>query len=174
MSLSNVIKLASGSFGFTTGGQAMKTKEVLKLVLTSVLLLGFTSAFAQETTDDPADVWSVIEEEWNANEKGDRKWPDRLLTDDFTGWGKDSPAPRDRASTKMWDRFDEQTGKMIAHELYPLSIIVHDDVAVAHYLYSSAYESKDGEIEMSNGRYTDVLVRTENGWKFLAWHGGDD
>ena len=152
----------------------MTTKEVLKLVLTSILLFGLTSAYAEESTDDSANVWSVIEEEWNAVEKGDRKWPDRLLTDDFAAWGKSSPAPRDKASTKMWNRFNEETGKLVAHELYPLAIIVHDDVAVAHYLYSSAYQGKDDDIEMNNGRYTDVLVRTEDGWKFLAWHGGDD
>ena len=152
----------------------MNFKEALKLVLTSVFLLSFTSAFAQESADDSADVWSVIEEEWNADEKGDRKWPDRHLTDDFSGWGNDSPAPRSKSSTKMWDRFNEQLGKMLAHELYPLSIVVHNDVAVAHYLYSSAFKSKDGEIEVSNGRYTDVLVRTDEGWRFLTWHGGDD
>ena len=174
LSLFNGTKLASKSFGFTTGGQSMKTNQVLKLVLTIAILFGCTSAFAEGAADDRADAWSVIEEEWNANEKGDRKWPDRLLTDDFAGWGKDSPAPRDKASTKMWDRFDEQTGKAIAHELYPLSIIVHNDVAIAHYLYRSAFQSKDGDIKMSNGRYTDILVRTEDGWKFLAWHGGDD
>ena len=152
----------------------MKFKELLKLVLTSLFLLSFTSAFAQGSADDQADVWSAIEAEWNANEKGDKKWPDRLLSDDFSGWGKNSPAPRSKTSTKMWNRFNEQIGKMVAHELYPLSIVVHDDVAVAHYLYSSAFESKDGDIEMSNGRYTDVLVRTDDDWKFLAWHGGDD
>jgi hypothetical protein len=152
----------------------MKIQEALKLVLVSAFLLSFTSAFAQDTTDDSANVWSVIEEEWNADEKGDKKWPDRLLTDDFSGWGNDSPAPRSKSSTKMWDRFDEQMGKMLAHELYPLSIVVHENVAVAHYLYSSASQSKDGDIEMSNGRYTDILVRTDDGWKFLSWHGGKD
>ena len=152
----------------------MNTKQAFKLVLTSVFLLSLTSAYAQESADDSANVWSVIEEEWNADEKGDKKWPDRLLTDDFSGWGKDSPAPRSKSSTKMWDRFSDELGEMLAHELYPLSIVVHGDVAVAHYLYSSAFQSKDGDIEMSNGRYTDVLVRSDDGWKFLAWHGGDD
>jgi hypothetical protein len=159
---------------YIIGGTSMKIQEALKLVLVSAFLLSFTSAFAQDTTDDSANVWSVIEEEWNADEKGDKKWPDRLLTDDFSGWGNDSPAPRSKSSTKMWDRFDEQMGKMLAHELYPLSIIVHENVAVAHYLYSSASQSKDGDIEMSNGRYTDILVRTDDGWKFLSWHGGKD
>jgi len=149
-------------------------KDLLKLILASTFLLGYAAAYSQETADDSADVWSVIEEEWHADETGDRNWPDRLLLDDFSGWGYNSPAPRSKSSTKMWDRFNEQLGKMLAHELYPLSIVVHDDVAVAHYLYSSAFKSKDGDIEMSNGRYTDVLVRTDDGWQFLTWHGGED
>jgi hypothetical protein len=45
---------------------------------------------------------------------------------------------------------------------------------VAHYLYTSAYENRDDEVEMNNGRYSDVLVRTKDGWKFLTWHGGAD
>ena len=151
----------------------MKNGDLLKLILASFLLLTLSPAFAQES-NDAADVWSTVEGEWDADEKGDRKWPDRLLSDDFSGWGNDSPAPRDKDSIKMWDRFSEQLGKMVAHELYPLSIVVHDDVAIAQYMYSSAFEDKKGDIERSNGRYTDVLVRTEDGWKFLAWHGGDD
>ena len=152
----------------------MNIREVFKLVLTSVLLLGFASVLAQDSANDSADVWSVIEEQWNADEKGDKRWPDRLLTDDFAGWRIESPAPRSKSSIKMWNRFSDQMDKMVAHELYPLSIIVHDNVAVAHYLYSSAKQSKDGDIKMSNGRFTDVLVRTDDGWKFLSWHGGAD
>jgi ketosteroid isomerase-like protein len=156
----------------------MKAREILKLYLTGILLLGVSSAIAQESADgvanESADVWAVVEEEWNADESGDKKWVDRLLTDDFSGWGSDSPSPRDKSSMKMWDRFNDRLGKTVAHELYPLSIVVHGDTAIAHYLYSSAYEAKKGEIEMNTGRYTDVLVRTQDGWRFIAWHGGDD
>ena len=60
------------------------------------------------------------------------------------------------------------------HELYPLDIVVHGDVAVAHYLYSNAFEDKEGKIKVSNGRYSDVLIKTDAGWKFISWHGGDD
>ena len=146
--------------------------------LAAVTCLALSTALAQEPAadagTDEADVWAVIEAEWNADENGDRDWPDELLTDDFSGWTKDSPAPRGKASIKMWDRFSDQHGRMVAHELYPYRIVVRGDVAVAHYWYSSAFKSKDGEISRDNGRYTDVLVRTEDGWKFLAWHGGDD
>jgi len=156
----------------------VKRHNVIRLIVPGVFLLGFASAFAQadDPVNDPADVWSQIEMQWNSVEKGDSKWIDKLLTEDFSGWGKNSPAPRNKASTKMWTRFDNETSQMVAHELYPLSIVVHEDVAIAHYLYSSAtkQKTKDGKIESTNGRYTDILVRTDNGWKFIAWSGGSD
>ena len=54
------------------------------------------------------------------------------------------------------------------------AIIVNGDVGIVHYLYSSASKDADGKVETSNGRYTDILLRTDDGWKFIAWHGGDD
>lgn len=152
----------------------MKFSDALRLILAGTLLFVVNASLAQDTSHDDADVWTVVEKVWNAEENGDREWPDQFLADDFSGWSKNNPVPRGKSSTKMWDRFSEQLGKMVAHELYPYNIVVSGDVAVAHYLYSSAFKSKDGDIKMSNGRYTDILIRTENGWQFLAWHGGDD
>ena len=142
------------------------------LVLLGTLL--FSSSNAQDNHDDEADVLLTIEREWEAGLEGDQDEVDEMLASDFMGWGKDSPAPRSKTSTSKWSRFAEQMGRVIRYEIYPLSITISGDVAVAHYLYSTAYKPKGGNIEMSNGRYTDVLVRTEDGWKFLAWHGGDD
>ena len=145
-----------------------------KYALAAMTLMFAGIAAAQDTAADQASVWAVVERQWNAVEAGDKKWMDELLADDFTGWPKNAPAPRNKASTKMWNRFNESQGTVVAHELYPLAIVVHDDVAVAHYLYTSAYKNQDDEVEMNNGRYTDVLVRTGDGWKFLTWHGGAD
>jgi len=152
----------------------MKKFTALTLSIMAATLLSIGVAVAQDDTDDQADVWAIVEQQWNADEKGDKKWIDRLLADDFFGWGKNSPAPRSKASTKMWDRFNDSQGSTVAHELYPLAIIVHENTAVAHYLYSMATEDNDGEVEVKNGRYSDILIRTEDGWRFLAWHGGDD
>ena len=152
----------------------MRVSGIVSLLVVIAVLALSNNGFAQDAATDRADVWSVVEQQWDAEEAGEKKWIDRYLAEDFSGWQKNSPAPRSKASTKMWDRFADSQGGMVAHELYPLEIIVHDDVAIAHYMYSSAYESKDGEIEMNNGRFSDVLIRTEDGWKFLSWHGGDD
>lgn len=145
-----------------------------KLAIPALLFFCFGTALAQDSRDDATDVWIAVEAQWDADEKGDKKWIDQMLADGFYGWGKQSPAPRSKSSTQMWDRFADEMGDIVAHELYPLEIVVQGDTAIVHYLYSSAFKDKEGEIEMSNGRYTDILVRTEDGWKFLGWHGGDD
>jgi len=150
----------------------MKVTTRLALVLLGPLL--FSAALAQDTPNDEADVLLAIEREWEAARKGDHDEVDDMLAEDFVGWGKSSPAPRSKRSNSQWRRFGEQMGRVVRYELYPLSISVHGDVAIAHYLYSTAFKKKGGEIEMSNGRYTDVLIRTGDGWKFVAWHGGDD
>ena len=132
------------------------------------------SAVAQDSTDDYVAVWSVIEEQWEAAQRGDRRWVERYLHEDFRGWPKNSPAPRDKASTRIWNEFGLKQSKGLEYELYPLSTVILGDTAVAHYLYSNATESKDGEAEVANGRFTDVLIRVDDEWKFIAWHGGDD
>lgn len=146
----------------------------IRLVL---ILLGstfFAAAGAQDVGDDAADVLLTIEREWEATRKDDQDKLDDMLAENFMGWNKKSPAPRSKASTSEWARFGAEMGRLLKYEIYPLSITVDGNVAVAHYLYSSAFKNKKGEIKMSSGRYTDTLVRTESGWKFIAWHGGDD
>ena len=136
--------------------------------------LCFSSAIAQDMRDDEADVLLTIEKEWEAALKNDHDEVDAMLADNFMGWSKSSPAPRTKRSSSKWRQLEESMGRILRYELYPLSITVDGDVAIAHYLYSQAFKPKDGEIEITNGRYTDVLIRSEDGWKFLAWHGGDD
>ena len=145
-----------------------------KLTLGLLGILAFAATFAQEARDDEAEVLLTIERAWEANRKGDHDDFDDMLMDNFMGWARTSPAPRSKTSTSRWHRLNDEVGRVLRYELYPLWVTVQDDVAVAHYLYSIAVKDKEGGIEMSNGRYSDVLVRSGDGWKFLAWHGGKD
>jgi ketosteroid isomerase-like protein len=140
--------------------------------LACIGMLPGTSAVAQDMADDEAEVLLTIERAWEASRKGDHDAVGEMLASNFMGWGVGSPAPRSKNSTVKWMRLSDETGKVLRYELYPLSITVNGDVAVAHYLYSLAFEDKEDHLEMSEGRYTDVLIRTGDGWKFLAWHGG--
>ncbi len=151
----------------------MKFSQALVITVGVMGLAASGPLLAQDTPDDAA-VWSVVERQWEASQRGDSKWVESLLAEDFTGWGKDEPAPRTKESVRMWQKFESKQwdGKM--HELYPLSIVVHGDMAVVHYLYSNAGENAEGKTLVVSGRYTDILVRIEGQWKFIAWHGGSD
>lgn len=151
-------------------------EQLLRLyaITLSALLLFSGAAFAQGSVDDQANVWSTIEQLWQAEEQGDDSWVETMLSADFMGWPDTSPAPQSKASMRMWTRFNAEQNKGLTHELFPLSIVVHGDTAVAHYLYTTAVQTRDKQTVMTNGRYTDVLVRDGTIWKFLSWHGGDD
>ena len=129
---------------------------------------------ARPAVSDDSAVWSVIERAWRAEREGNERWVDELLSADFVGWSKDSPAPRDKSSTRLWTSFSARHSDLLEYELYPLSIVVHGDTAVAHYLFSSATRRKGESLQTISGRYTDILVRRDDGWRFLAWHGGPD
>jgi ketosteroid isomerase-like protein len=137
-----------------------------------MLFLASGAAFSQDSGNDAAAVWAAVEEVWSAEENGDTGWTETMLTGDFMGWPTNSPAPRSKASTRMWSRFNADQTKGLTHELYPLSIVVHGDTAVVHYLYSMAVQTKDKQTSLTNGRFTDILVREDGSWKFLSWHGG--
>lgn len=143
--------------------------------LAAILTLGTLApaAFAQGGADEAA-VWAVVEAQWRAERRGDDGWVDDLLSADFVGWPKESPAPRNRTSTRLWADFNSRRAETLEYELYPLSILVQGNVAVAHYLYTTAVQTADDEVRVRNGRFTDVLVRADDGWKFISWHGGDD
>lgn len=137
-----------------------------------LLLLASGPLLAQGSAEDQAAVWAAVENLWTAEERGDTEWVDTMLSADFMGWPARSPAPRSRASTRVWARFDAEQEKGLNHELFPLSIVVHGDVAIVHYLYTLATQARDKSVRVTNGRYTDVLVRDGDRWMFLAWHGG--
>jgi ketosteroid isomerase-like protein len=152
----------------------MNILKKIQFAITVSALLLVSTAFAQDDRDDETDVWIAVEAQWDANENGDKDWIDRMLMDNFYGWANTTPAPRSKSSTRMWERFNNEQGKIVAHELYPLEIVVEGDTAIVHYLFSSAFEDKKGDVETTHGRYTDILVKTKDGWMFLGWHGGDE
>lgn len=129
---------------------------------------------AQTWSSEQLEVWDVIQAQWQAAMAEDATWPERFLHESFQGWSYENPAPRDKEATDRWTRYENENSTTLMQELHPIGIVVHGNTAVVHYFYSTANENRQGERETTHGRYTDVLVRDGDSWRFIAWHGGGD
>ena len=151
----------------------------MRHLLSIIVLLSATGSvvapvFGQTWSDKQLEVWNVIEAQWKASMEKDTTWPDKFLHEKFLGWDNERPMPRVKSSINSWTRYTIENTTTLLQELYPVGIIVQGNTAVAHYFYSQASENRKGERETSHGRYTDVLVKENGTWQFLAWSGGDN
>ena len=151
----------------------------MRHLLAIIILLSATGSvvapvFGQTWSDKQLEVWNVIEAQWKASMEKDTTWPDKVLHEKYLGWDNERPMPRDKSSIHSWTRYIIENTTTLLQELYPVGIIVQGNTAVAHYFYSQASENRKGERETSHGRYTDVLVKENGTWQFLAWSGGDN
>jgi hypothetical protein len=71
-------------------------------------------------------------------------------------WGASWPQPRNSASVTKWSRFDQQTGKTLIYELFPVAVVVVGDTAVINYNSVTVAEN----YEMKRKRSTTGLIET--------------
>lgn len=146
---------------------------VLVLLTLAFLVLSSVSVSAQTWTKEQTEVWGFIQSQWDLAMKKDSSWVEQMVHMKALGWDLENPMPRDRGSLAKWNRFESQNSTTLVQELNPVGIIVHRNTAVVHYYYSVASEDRQGEREMIHGRYTDVLVKQDGKWQFIAWAGGE-
>jgi hypothetical protein len=149
----------------------------MRHLLAIIILLSATGSvvapvFGQTWSDKQLEVWNVIEAQWKASMEKDATWPEKYLHEKLLAWSDERPMPRNKSSMDKWTRYGIENSTTLLQELYPVGIIVHGNTAVAHYFYTEAAEDRKGERKTTHGRYTDVLVKENGTWHFLAWSGG--
>jgi len=143
---------------------------------TAVLLLCTiaSTASAEEWNAEQQEIWKFEQQQWKMSATKDMSWIDTMVHQNMTFWETGAPMPRDKASLKHWSRFDADNGSTLEQELFPISATITGNIAVVQYNYMIARENYKKERETLTGHYTDVLVKDDGRWLFLAWAGGDD
>lgn len=149
----------------------MKRAAVLMSMIALVMPM---SVAAQEWDSDQTEVWNTIVAQWEASKAEDLTWPTTALHPAFLGWSDVYPMPSSKAAVGKWNRYNVENSTTLAQELFPVGIVVVGSTAVAHYYYSTAAEGRDGKRKTTHGRYTDVLIKQDGKWTFIAWRGGDN
>ena len=104
----------------------------------------------------------------------DITWIEKLTHPNISAWEAGRPAPQNRASLTRWARFNDASSTILEQEIYPISVTVTGNVAVAQYTYMVVRENYKKDRETSTGRWTDVLIKDGGRWVFIGWAGGDD
>lgn len=104
----------------------------------------------------------------------DLSWVDTMVHPNLSYWDTDQPGPQNKASLSRWSRYGSANNTVLEQELFPITVMITGNIAVAQYRYSVASENYQKEREIVTGRYTDILVKENGRWLLLAWAGGDD
>jgi ketosteroid isomerase-like protein len=134
------------------------------------------TAFAQTWTPEQQEIWRLEEQQWKLDAAKDTSWIATMVHPNLTFWGTNQPMPRNRASLSRWEKYDlaYNNNTVLEQELFPISVTITGNVAVAHYRYQEATENYKKERETVTGRYTDVFIKEGGRWLFITWVGGDD
>jgi len=149
-----------------------------KLLALAVFWLGLIAfagtASAQSWSAEQQEIWKVEEQQWKMAASKDLSWMDTMVHPSMRYWETGDPMPRDRASLKRWGRYSNENGTVLEQEIFPISATITGNVAVVQYYYMIARENLKKERETVTGHYTDVLIKENGRWLFIAWAGGDD
>jgi hypothetical protein len=131
-------------------------------------------AGAQTWSAEQQEIWTVEQRQWQMSKDKDLSWIDTMVHPNISYWDVDQPGPQTKASLAKWSRYSTTASTVLEQELFPISVTITGNIAVAQYRYTVVRENHKQERTTVTGRYTDVLVKEGGRWLFLAWAGGDD
>ena len=149
--------------------------RLASMTVTALALCAFAGAVsAAEWSAEQQEIWKFEQQQWKMAAAKDTSWIDTMVHPNVRVWGIGNPMPRDWNSLKHWARYDSENSTVLEQELFPISATITGNVAVVQYHYMVARENYKKERETVTGHYTDVLIKDNGRWQFIAWEGGDD
>ena len=151
-------------------------KRVGFLVLAIALFLPVT-AQAQDWSAEQQEVWEAGKACW---ETEDLETLSACFHDDYVGWSNMSPfsEPMNKADRLALAGRSFETEDLVFLYLKPLEIRIHGNVAVILYVSTLTVKNKaTGEESSFADKWTDIAVKQDGKWKYIADHGtpvGDD
>ncbi len=128
-----------------------------------------TNASAQDWSPQQKEVWSRVQQCLDFFVAKNFDSMGGCVHDRFSGWLYGEPVPRGKAYFNTVTRHIMESVSVATYDLRPVSIVVIDDVAVVHYYSFMVFE---GSLNVTQDKWTDVLVKENGVWRWIADHGG--
>lgn len=152
----------------------MANSRVIKVFLFACMTVFSGVVAAQTWNAEQQELWRFEELQWKLSAEKDNSWIEKMVHPNLSYWDSEKSAPQSKASLVRWSRYMNESATVLQQELFPASIVITGNLAVVQYRYLMARENYKKERETITGRYTDVLVKENGRWLFIAWSGGDD
>ena len=139
------------------------------LFLTAAALVIAAPTSAQEWTAEQQDVWEFEQACWAAQEL---EVIMNCFHDDFKGWGLDATVPTTKEDRTPFFARGLETDEQVFLSLQPVHIHVRGNAATALYLVTYTNRNRETGVETTlTERWTDILVREDGRWRWIADHG---
>jgi ketosteroid isomerase-like protein len=150
------------------------TLVLLGLACVAALALNGLGQQSQTWSPEQQEIWRLEDQQWKMGAAKDLTWIDTMVHPNISFWDVDFPAPQNKASLSRWAKYSSASSTVLEQEIFPISVTITGNVAVAQYRYRVASENYKKERETVTGRWTDVFIKEGGRWLFIAWAGGDD
>jgi ketosteroid isomerase-like protein len=131
-------------------------------------------ARGQQWSAEQQEVWQHVETYWSMYANEDVEGFLSYLHEDFSGWTHTNALPRDKEDMARYLPRGFETTETVLHDVNPVGITVHGNIAVVHYYYTRSYVDMSGGEHSDAGRWTEVLMKQGDRWVMITDHGGSD
>jgi ketosteroid isomerase-like protein len=150
----------------------MKTFTKSILIVLCITLFSSAQLLGQEWSAEQKEVWKNVETYWDLDSKEDLEGFMSYFHDDYSGWYNLNPLPGDKAKARKFITHGYKTTETMIHDIQPVAINIHGNVAIVQYYYSRVFKDAEGKEKNENGHWTDILMKQGDKWVMIGDSGG--
>lgn len=131
---------------------------------------------AEELSAAQQDVWETVSVSHELFLQGKIDESFKYIHKDVVWWNKVTPVPGDYDSAYLLDQaFDTHTGKWLAYDIVPLTVLVFDTFAVVNfYVRGLREETPGGNAILVHQRYHNTWKKEGGRWLLVANYNAED
>ncbi len=76
--------------------------------------------------------------------------------------------PMDKSSLLRNRKYTSKNSEMLFYDLQLTGVAVQGNTAVVNYYFTNERKDAEGKIKKYSGRLTDILIKENSKWKYLA------
>ncbi len=143
--------------------------SIKKVIAAGVILVLFCSpSFAQEWTKNQKEVWSTVNNWWQAYVDGDLSEAKSIYAEDFRGWHASDYAPTSYDKALEREEYSFENRNLVFFKLHPFAIDIRDDIAIVFYSSEVIEKDKNGSGKTAKKKWVESFQNQDGKWLCIS------